>query len=524
MKKITLLSIALLALAVNCNAYVFKIAYNTTTTPLVAGSASAGHILTTNSAQNEVVCAPQPAAGTDFYFTVGTDCPYITFRDTYSTSVAMQGSYTSFVTCVRVMQGINMVYYTAESLTWYVYKATVSFTSAGCYTSANIAANCPTFTPTVTTNTRTIQFVCGVQSNADVMSLSPSIGTLNPAFNASVVNYTITLPYGTPQQAGSVGYTKYACTTASSTNASDITGTLAQRTATISTTSYDATISKVYTVVWNITPANTNNYLSALTTTPTSTLSPTFTSTVTNYSVTLVAGSTGSYSLTPTLASGFATIGSNVPASDVTGTLAQRTATVVVNSQGGVSRTYTVIFTVAGSAPTAPSGLTATASTSAPNKVTLNWVDNATNETSYQVFRGGVSIATLAANTTTYVDNNVAYATTYGYVVKAINTNGTIACPAVAVTTMNAPAATGVDELIIESVKVYPNPVVDYLTINFTNASDKTVNIYSINGALMNSIIINDVSTQINFESLISGIYIVQVIEKESKVSFKIVK
>ncbi|MDX1963425.1 MAG: Calx-beta domain-containing protein [Pirellulales bacterium] len=77
-------------------------------------------------------------------------------------------------------------------------------------------------------------------------------------------------------------------------------------------------------------------------------------------------------------------------------------------------------FTV-NNAPAAPTGLTATAT--AANKISLAWSDNATNETGYRVERstGGpfTTIATLPANTTSYVNTQVQSYINYTYRVVA---------------------------------------------------------------------------------------------------------
>ena len=57
------------------------------------------------------------------------------------------------------------------------------------------------------------------------------------------------------------------------------------------------------------------------------------------------------------------------------------------------------------------------------SQINLTWVDNATIETGYVVERGGVAIATLGANATSYSDAGLAEATTYSYRVKATGSN-----------------------------------------------------------------------------------------------------
>jgi hypothetical protein len=92
--------------------------------------------------------------------------------------------------------------------------------------------------------------------------------------------------------------------------------------------------------------------------------------------------------------------------------------------------------------PAAPSGLTATSTPTAPG-VTLNWVDNASNETGYDVQRNGTVIASLATNSGSYYDTTVLPSTSYSYAVVARNPAGSAASGAALITSqgpvLNAP-------------------------------------------------------------------------------------
>jgi len=90
---------------------------------------------------------------------------------------------------------------------------------------------------------------------------------------------------------------------------------------------------------------------------------------------------------------------------------------------------YTLIGNAACQArPAAPSTLTA--ANAGKGSVTLNWIDNATNEDNFLVERsttvsgGYIQIATLAANARSYTDNTVFRKTTYFYRVRAANSGG----------------------------------------------------------------------------------------------------
>jgi len=64
-----------------------------------------------------------------------------------------------------------------------------------------------------------------------------------------------------------------------------------------------------------------------------------------------------------------------------------------------------------------------------PTKITLNWKDSSSNESGFRIERKVdtgtfVPIATLPANTTSYVDNNVNPQSTYTYRVMSFNSIG----------------------------------------------------------------------------------------------------
>jgi hypothetical protein len=92
----------------------------------------------------------------------------------------------------------------------------------------------------------------------------------------------------------------------------------------------------------------------------------------------------------------------------------------------------------------APTQLTATAASA--SRVDLNWLDNATNETSYVVERAASSsfasptVFTLAANQASYADTTVAASTTYWYRVRAGNASTASAWSNAASATTPAPA------------------------------------------------------------------------------------
>jgi len=72
--------------------------------------------------------------------------------------------------------------------------------------------------------------------------------------------------------------------------------------------------------------------------------------------------------------------------------------------------------------PNAPTSTPATGLTE--NSVTLNWVDNDSNESGYYIYRNGSIIATLGADLETYADTTVLHSTTYSYMICAYTSGG----------------------------------------------------------------------------------------------------
>lgn len=70
---------------------------------------------------------------------------------------------------------------------------------------------------------------------------------------------------------------------------------------------------------------------------------------------------------------------------------------------------------------TAPTGLSA--ALASDGSIALNWTDNSGTETSYEVLRNGVVIATIGANSNTYSDSPPSAEQTYTYGVRAVGKN-----------------------------------------------------------------------------------------------------
>lgn len=110
---------------------------------------------------------------------------------------------------------------------------------------------------------------------------------------------------------------------------------------------------------------------------------------------------------------------------------------VTVTSSAGGSESV-VVRVLAPTPPAMPTGVTAVANN--PNSVTLTWTDNADNETSFAIVRDGVTIATLAADVTTYTDTTVVQNTAYTYQIVAANLAGGTPSDTIGVTTPGVPS------------------------------------------------------------------------------------
>lgn len=179
-----------------------------------------------------------------------------------------------------------------------------------------------------------------LSNNALLNSLSSSMGTLNPSFNPSTLNYTVQLPpntttiptvFATPQHSGATVYI---------TQASNLQGNQNERTAKIRVVAENGVDEKNYTVEFILAP-QPNAYLESLTVSQ-GTLVPPFNAQTFAYSVTLPYGTTIVPTVLATPQDPQATV-QITQATSVTGT-----ATVLVTSSDqSTQNTYTVAFSVA---------------------------------------------------------------------------------------------------------------------------------------------------------------------------------
>jgi|GEM_PF-3392820 len=117
------------------------------------------------------------------------------------------------------------------------------------------------------------------------------------------------------------------------------------------------------------------------------------------------------------------------------------------NTTNNSSFTNAVSYTTKADPATGPVSSPGALSISSPDSLALvlNWTDNSSNETGFEVWRaenGGAfaPLATTAPNTTTYTDQSTVYATTYSYQVRGVNsTNQSVFTNQVSFTTKAGP-------------------------------------------------------------------------------------
>ncbi len=87
-------------------------------------------------------------------------------------------------------------------------------------------------------------------------------------------------------------------------------------------------------------------------------------------------------------------------------------------------------------------------------------------------------------------------------------------------------APVGLNELTLnKQAKLYPNPASDFVTLNTENIGNDfiIINVYNVVGALVKSELLNISKQQFNVEDLSSGVYIIEIKNKESTESEKLI-
>lgn len=173
--------------------------------------------------------------------------------------------------------------------------------------------------------------------------------------------------------------------------------------------------------------------------------------------------------------------------------------------------------TAAAGPPAAPSNLVATAS--GCNTIVLNWTDNSSNENNFILQRAlslngnYTTIASLAANTTTYTNSGLINGKRYYYRVRATNAagNSSWSNKASAVASCSKLAET---EFSFDDILIYPNPVAgNTFTVQLpgeTNGDTPvTMRIYSLTGQKIIEKRLPYNVSHISAEELVNGTYII---------------
>jgi hypothetical protein len=211
---------------------------------------------------------------------------------------------------------------------------------------------------------------------------------------------------------------------------------------------------------------------------------------------------------------------------------------------------YTVTYTVNGGCEgraqqtmvvnpvlAAPSGLQATGKSA--SEIALTWADNSLSETGVVVERaataGGpyTAVATLAANTTAYTDQQLTPKTTYHYRVKFVS--GTTASSAysngASATTLAADITSAPNGLHNVFVKLYPNPTSGAFLVEYSSKGSVqkvTVQIYNALGMVVQTKKVSgsggEFKESFDVSSLARGVYFVRVIDNGQMYLKRLVK
>jgi fibronectin type 3 domain-containing protein len=221
--------------------------------------------------------------------------------------------------------------------------------------------------------------------------------------------------------------------------------------------------------------------------------------------------------------SGFTTI-ATLPAntttyvnSGLTGSTTYYYRVQAANAAGSSAWSNTANATTTGGLPAAPSNLVAKSGSC--RAINLTWVDNSTNETSFQISRSLSSngtytnIATLPANTTAYTNTGLSLGKKYYYKVRSVNSTGTSGWSNTASATAKCTQSM-MTEGEPNRAMVFPNPVKDgFFNLNLPSETEfpVVVQIYSLTGQKVMQKEVNDYNNTIETSNLKNGMYIVAV-------------
>ena len=448
----------------------------------------------------------------------------------------------------------------------------------------------------VTKNTYSVVFTVAKNNVATLSDLKVD-GTTVSGFVSLTLTYNIELPCGTtavPQ------ITEATLTDANAsrviTQATNLTGTIAERSAKVEVTAENGIEKQTYSVIYTVAKNNvaTLSDLKVNGTTVSGFASSTFT-----YDVELPYGTTAVPQITEATLTDSNASKAITQAINITGTIAERTAKIEVTAENGIEKqTYSIIFTVA--APTTyavnfsviGSNGTITAvvdanTISSGNQVIegKNVVFTATPNNGYRVKEWKLNSAVVNGNTTNvYTLNSIASSatvsvefevmppTTYTVNFSVVGANGSISATVdgnaitsgsqvidgktvVFTATPNAnykvkewknnssilvgnttntltisnlsaantvsvefELSTGIDDYSLTKIEIYPNPFNSFIKIK-GKAEISKIEVSNIIGQIQESIYPNNQESQINTENLKIGVYIIRIVDVNGSIT-----
>jgi len=164
--------------------------------------------------------------------------------------------------------------------------------------------------------------------------------------------------------------------------------------------------------------------------------------------------------------------------------------------------------------PTAPSNLSASAK--GCNTILLTWNDNSNNETSFELRRSSSmygtysTIASIAANITTYNNTGLTKGRKYYYKIRARNSSGNSSWSSIAYATASCATASKSEE-VVENIKLYPNPATEgpfFLDLPAETSFPVILEVYSLIGLKVLQRELTENSNTIETSGMKNGMYI----------------
>ena len=85
------------------------------------------------------------------------------------------------------------------------------------------------------------------------------------------------------------------------------------------------------------------------------------------------------------------------------------------------------------------------------------------------------------------------------------------------------PGGVGCAELMINNLKIYPNPARDFVKVSTDNRQQSTVRVYNYLGMLIDEFEMSSDEMEINVSEYNSGVYFINISNEESNITKKIV-